>query len=156
MAACQATRSCIHKYIFHALLAWLLVRWTKQALQIHLTWLLKDCIDELLPSITRIVNSSLQSGIFPSSYKLARVTPLIKKVGKDPEDLNNYRSISNLKFLSKVVQRVAMSQLQDYMQENGLYGKVQSAYRKNYSTEVHSCLSTMMFFVLLTVIRRFY
>ena len=99
------------------------------------TWLLKECLEELLPAITRIVNSSLLSGKFPSSYKLARVTPLIKKVGKDPEDLNNYRPISNLKFLSKVVERVAMSQLQEYMQENGLYGKAQSAYRKNHSTE---------------------
>ena len=99
------------------------------------TWLLKACLEELLPSITRIVNSSLQSGTFPSSYKVARVTPLIKKVGKDPEDFNNYRPISNLKFLSKVVERAAMSQLQDYMQENDLYGKVQSAYRKNYSTK---------------------
>ena len=99
------------------------------------TWLLKACLEELLPSITRIVNSSLQSGTFPSSYKVARVTPLIKKVGKDPEDFNNYRPISNLKFLSKVVERAAMSQLQDYMHENELYGKVQSAYRKNYSTE---------------------
>ena len=99
------------------------------------TWLLKEYLQELLPSITMIVNSSLHSGTFPSSYKVARLTPLIKKVGKDPGDLNNYRPISNLKFISKVVERAAMSQLQDFMQENELYGKGQSAYRKCYSTE---------------------
>lgn len=63
------------------------------------------------------------------------MTPLIKKIGKDPEDLNNFRPISNLKFLSKVVERVAMVQLQDYMHDNDLYERVQSAYRKSHSTE---------------------
>ena len=52
------------------------------------TRLLKDCLDVLLPSITRIVNLSLLSGEFPSSYKISLVTPLIKKLGprsKHPE-----------------------------------------------------------------------
>ena len=99
------------------------------------TELLKACVDELLPSITRIVNQSLLSGIFPSSYKMAQVTPLIKKPNADAEDLCNFRPISNLKFISKVVERAAASQLQDYMTENDLYGKMQSAYRKSHSTE---------------------
>ena len=87
------------------------------------TELLKACVDELLPSITRIVNQSLLSGIFPSSYKMAQVTPLIKKPNADAEDLCNFRPISNLKFISKVVERAAASQLQDYMMEEWLVWK---------------------------------
>ena len=99
------------------------------------TWLLKACISELLPSITRIVNLSLQCGIFPSSYKIARITPLIKKPSHDAENLSNYRPISNLTFISKVIERAGAAQLQDYLCSNGLYGNVQSAYRKDHSTE---------------------
>ncbi|XP_072022742.1 uncharacterized protein [Amphiura filiformis] len=71
------------------------------------TWLLKDCLDGLLPLITRIVNYSLLSGTFPSSYRTSLVTPLIKKSGLDENTLNNYRPISNLKFVSKVVEKAA-------------------------------------------------
>ena len=99
------------------------------------TWLLKECLPELLPSITRIVNGSLLSGIFPTSYKFSNVTPLIKKPGLDADTLSNYRPISNLKFVSKVVERAASAQLQEYMFDNGLYGSRQSAYRKHFSTE---------------------
>ena len=61
--------------------------------------LLKGCVDELLPSITR----SLLSGIFPSLYKMAQVSPLIKKLNADAEDLSNFRPISNYLFIPKVV-----------------------------------------------------
>ena len=99
------------------------------------TWLLKECLGELLPSITRIVNLSFLSGIFPTSYKISHVTTLIKKANLDADCLSNYRPIANLKFVSKVVERVASSQLQKYLEENDLYGKKQSAYRKCFSTE---------------------
>ena len=99
------------------------------------TWLLKECLGELLPSITRIVNLSFLSGIFPTSYMILHVTPLIKKANLDADCLSNYRPIANLKFVSKVVERVASSQLQKYLEENDLYGKKQSAYRKCFSTE---------------------
>ncbi len=89
----------------------------------------------MLPIIAHVVNRSLIAGIFPSSYKIAHVTPLIKKPGADCENLSNYRPISNLKFVSKVVERVAASQLQQYLMDNNLYGKLQSAYRKHHSTE---------------------
>lgn len=81
------------------------------------------------------MNGSLLTGIFPTSYKVSSITPLIKKPGIDANSLNNYRPISNLKFISKVVERAASAQLQDYMFENELYGRRQSAYRKHFSTE---------------------
>ena len=49
--------------------------------------------------------------------------------------MNNYRPISNLKFVSKVVERAALAQLQEYMLTNQLGGCRQSAYRKHFSTE---------------------
>lgn len=97
--------------------------------------LLKNCLDVILPCITRVVNMSLTTGIMPSDLKVARVVPLLKKPGIDPEDLKNYRPISNLKFLLKTIERVVLLQLNAYLQENGLFAPMQSAYRRHHSTE---------------------
>ena len=99
------------------------------------TDLLKKCLDLLLPHFTRVINSSLLSGVMPQSLKIAQVTPLVKKANADRNELKNYRPISNLKFLSKTVERVATAQLTQYLVENDLYAKNQSAYRKFHSTE---------------------
>ena len=51
------------------------------------TFLVKECIDILLPSITRLVNGSLAEGVVPDEFKKAIVTPLIKKSSLPPNDL---------------------------------------------------------------------
>ena len=100
------------------------------------TWLLKsELLEELLPFITRLINASLSEGNFPSSFKSARVVPLIKKPNADKENLKNYRPISNLSFISKVTERVVAAQLQTYLEENSLYASKQSACRRCHSTE---------------------
>ena len=58
------------------------------------TFLLRDCLDILLPSITKLVNYSLSDGSFPSAFKRAVVTPLIKKASLPKNDLKNYRPVS--------------------------------------------------------------
>ena len=63
------------------------------------TWLVKKCVNELAPVLTRIINLSLMNGCFPGSFKHAQVDPLIQKSGLDPEVLTNYRPIAKLKFL---------------------------------------------------------
>ena len=63
----------------------------------------------LVPIITHLVNSALCSGIFPSQLKSAIVVPLLKKRGLDVEVLKNYRPVSNLPFLSKVIDGVVAS-----------------------------------------------
>ena len=68
------------------------------------TLLLLECLDSLLPCITAVFNSSLVSGVFPSVYKSALVKPLLKKMSLDPDDLKNYRPVSNLYFVSKVLE----------------------------------------------------
>ena len=60
------------------------------------TWILKEHIDVLLPTITKIVNMSLATSTFPSQFKSAIVKPLLKKSSLDPENLKNYRPVSNL------------------------------------------------------------
>ncbi|PIK33915.1 putative RNA-directed DNA polymerase from mobile element jockey-like [Apostichopus japonicus] len=91
------------------------------------TDLLKECIKAVLPCITRIVNQSLTSGKIPSSLKTSRVTPLLKKTNLCKNDLNNYRPISNLKFLLKTIERVGFSQINEYLQRNNLMAEKQSA-----------------------------
>ncbi|XP_072033365.1 uncharacterized protein [Amphiura filiformis] len=95
----------------------------------------KECIDEMLPGMTAIVNQSLLSGSFPSSLKHAIVTPLLKKPKLDADELANYRPISNLTYLGKLIERVAISQLQSYLHDNDLNASKQSAYRAHHSTE---------------------
>ena len=99
------------------------------------TSLLKKALHVLVPSITALVNSSLASGIFPSNFKHGLVTPVIKKKDLDPECLKNYRPITNLSFLSKTTERLVSNQLHHYLQVNGLYASMQSAYRPHHSTE---------------------
>ena len=97
--------------------------------------LFKNVISDLLPSITQITNMSLQSGIFPPDLKKALVTPLLKKASLDPEIKKNYRPISNLAFLGKVIERAAIKQYVDYLTVNELFARSQSAYRQYHSTE---------------------
>ena len=89
----------------------------------------------LVPVITNIVKQSLTAGHFPSQLKSAIVKPLLKKSTLDPEIFKNYRPVSNLSFISKVIEKVIANQLLKHMEENGLLEKMQSAYRSGHSTE---------------------
>ena len=99
------------------------------------TWLLKQCGDELAPTMTDIINLSLRSGVAPDSFKLAHVRPLLKKPGLDTEDMKKYRPVSNLSFLSKLVERVVASRLVEHMAEFDLHGTHQFRYRSHHSCE---------------------
>ena len=99
------------------------------------TWLMKDHLESLLPSITNIINLSFTTGTFPDSMKSAIVTPLLKKTGLDPNNLKNFRPISNLSFVSKLLEKVVASRLVQHMNTHGLGEPMQSAYRSHHSTE---------------------
>ena len=99
------------------------------------TFLVKDCLDILLPSITKLVNCSLSEGAVPDGFKSAVVTPLIKKSSLSKDDLKNYRPVSGLSFISKLVERVVASQLSRHVSLHGLENENQSAYRRGHSTE---------------------
>ena len=78
---------------------------------------------------------SLSSGTFPTALKHARIIPLLKKSTLDANSFSSYRPISNLPFLGKVIERIAVSQLQDYLSDNQLHSPMQSAYRQFHSVE---------------------
>ena len=99
------------------------------------TWFLKSTIDSFLPIITHIVNTSISTGIFPDSLKHAIVTPILKKPSADINELANYRPVSNLPFLSKVIEKVIVSRITAHMDDHNLWESHQSAYRSGYSTE---------------------
>ena len=99
------------------------------------SFLLKRCVDELSPILLHVVNQSLCQGKFPSSLKSAVVKPTIKKNHLDADCLKNYRPVSNLSVVSKLLERVALTQLNKYLVENDLHCSMQSGYRPNHSCE---------------------
>ena len=97
--------------------------------------MLKKFLPELLPFITDLCNASLQQGCLPLSQRHAIIRPRIKKAGLDTSDAQNYRPVSNLTFMSKIVERLVSRQLVDFLERTLLLPSLQSAYRKNHSTE---------------------
>ncbi len=63
------------------------------------------------------INSSLSLGHVPKAFKLAVIKPLIKKPQLDPSEQPNYRSISNLPFMSKILEKVVSAQLCSFLQK---------------------------------------
>ena len=110
--------------------------------------LLYENPDILLPTITNI-NTSLTTGTVPHDLKTAIVKPLLKKPSLNKNLLKNYRPISNLPFVSKILEKVVLHKLLSHLQENNLGNPFQSAYRAGYSTEtvllciVNDILSTL-------------
>ena len=90
---------------------------------------------ELLPFLSHLFNTSLVSGHFPSAFKTARVTPLLKKPSLDPSDLKNYRPVSLLPFLAKTLERAIFNQLSSYLNSNNLLDPYQSGFKVGHSTE---------------------
>ena len=98
------------------------------------TKLLKQHVDIILPAITKMINSSLASGVFPHPWKQAIVTPLLKKPGLDLT-FKNFRPVSNLPYVSKLTEQTVACQATQHMEENAPLPECQSAYRKYHSTE---------------------
>ena len=98
------------------------------------TFLFLEYLDLITP-ITSIINASLEQGKCPNYFKQAHVTPILKKSSLDKEVFKNYRPVSNLNFISKILERVVAAQLQTHLDEAGLMTALQSAYRKHHSTE---------------------
>ncbi|KAL8610879.1 hypothetical protein ACOMHN_056734 [Nucella lapillus] len=99
------------------------------------TPLLYECLDTVLPYLTKMINDSLLTGVFPDAHKTAIVTPLLKKPTLDVNDLKNFRPVSNLSFVSKVIEKIVLSQLSTHLSSNQLFNPYQSAYRHGHSTE---------------------
>ena len=95
--------------------------------------LLKDGAECLTDPILHIINFSLLSEAVPSGFKDARVSPLFKKGSRlDP---SNYRPVSILNVLSKILERAAHKQLVEYLEKNKLFSGSQSGFRSGFSTD---------------------
>ena len=98
--------------------------------------LLKEAAPVITTSLTYIINLSIRSGIFPDDWKIARVSPVFKEdVKSDP---NNYRPISVLPIVSKLIERIVFNQLYSFLVENDLLADSQHGFRPKHSTLLNS------------------
>ena len=98
------------------------------------TKLLKEILPLINSTLLNTIHPSLSSGYVPRSFKTAVIKPLLQKPTLDPEVLANYRLISNLPFLSKILENVVAIQLREFLQESNIYEDFQSGFRANHST----------------------
>ncbi len=99
------------------------------------TWLIKECLNELLPLLTSLFNVSFAIGEFPQDLKNAIIIPHLKHGKVDVDDLKNYRPVSNLQFISKILEKLIMHRLDEHLNTQNLHDPMQSAYKSNFSTE---------------------
>ena len=87
------------------------------------SFVFKKCSEILVPFLTRMVNHCLTNGIVPDALKIARITPILKKSGADCEQLKNFHPVSNLKFITKLIEVCRCS--------NQLVSERQFSFRRN-------------------------
>ena len=95
---------------------------------------LKEVLGTILLSLAHIINKSLDQGTFYTDWKEALVKSLVKKMSLGTT-VTNYRPVSNLQFISKIVLRVTLDQFTQHYNSNSFLPDYQSAYRKYYSCE---------------------
>ena len=91
--------------------------------------------DSVSSHVLHIINTSLQTGVFPDAFKTAVVKPLLKKPNLDNNVLSNYRPISNLPFISKILEKIVSVQINSFLEENNILEEFQSGFRRYHSTE---------------------
>ena len=96
------------------------------------THIFKQLLPSVIPTVFKIVNLSLSKGEFCHIWKVAVVRPLLKKEGLDPIKLN-YKCVSNLTFMSKLIEKCMLHQLKNHCDTYNLLPDYQSAYCENYS-----------------------
>jgi len=99
------------------------------------TTLLKKLMPVLFTPINNIINKSITEKNMPAQLKQAIVKPLLKKASLDKENLKNYRPVSNLPFISKIIEKVAVKQVEKHLSKYSLHEPLQSAYKLNHSVE---------------------
>lgn len=96
---------------------------------------IKQVFDTVGSDVLYIINNSLLTGAFPACFKLATVTPILKKPSLNSAVYANYRPISNLSFLSKILEKTVFIQLQHYLHINSISDIFQSGFKPLHSTE---------------------
>ena len=113
---------------------------------------LKDGAEVLALPLCNLVNLSIKQSLFPDQCKIAKLKPLFKKGSKS--DPTNYRPISLLPAVSKIIEKTIQIQTQENLDKNDLLYKYQSGFRANFSTD--SCLAQLTDFMLRRVDKGFH
>ncbi|XP_013859206.1 RNA-directed DNA polymerase from mobile element jockey [Austrofundulus limnaeus] len=93
--------------------------------------LFKEVLPSTGPAILNIINSSITTSVVPDAFKHAVVTPLLKKPGLDPSVCSNYRPISKLPFLSKILEKIVYTQLNQFLNKNNVFEIFQSGIKSS-------------------------
>ena len=104
---------------------------------------IKESSSIIAGPLCHIINLSIIQGVVPDDLKSARVVPLYKK--NDKTEVSNYRPVSILSIVSKVLERVMYDQLEQYLSENSILYELQSGFRHGFSTD--SCLIHLTDFI---------
>ena len=100
-----------------------------------LSHVIKRQADTLAPFIALVFNKSMTNGVFPDAFKNTTITPLRKKIGLDINDLKNFRPVSNLSFLLKILKKVVHGRMVAHLEATDARPRTQSAYRRHHSTD---------------------
>ena len=104
------------------------------------SYFLKLALPFIENSLAFMFNTSIQTSMFPDSWKIARVTPIYKN--GDRADKSNYRPISVLPVISRLFEKLITNQVYQHMEDNGLFSSGQSAYLRLHSTVTHLLKNT--------------
>ena len=104
----------------------------------HLSnYVLKEIKFEIAIPLTFIINKSLQSSEVPKVMKKAKVVPIYKSGPKD--DITNFRPVSLLPVISKLLEKLVKAQVSDYLEENDIWCQNQFGFRKKHNV-IHPIL----------------
>ena len=92
-------------------------------------------VEKLSWHINNIINISKETSTFPQNVNKAHVRPLLKKTSLPKNELKNYRHVSNLSFISKILEKIVANRLQAHIKNNHLSNPLQLAHRKDHSTK---------------------
>lgn len=96
--------------------------------------ILKHSYEHIIDPLIYVFNKSLNQGKFPNQLKLARVTPIYKS--GDPTLMSNYRPVSVLPVLSKILEKIMLKRLNSFFEAQNLFYKLQFGFRSKHSTSL--------------------
>lgn len=95
---------------------------------------LRESCPSILNIILDLINGSFQSFVFPDQLKLSRILPIYKKKGMQ-SDVENYRPVSLVNVITKIIERAVSRRLLDFFSINGVMTSCQHGFRSEHSTE---------------------
>ena len=95
---------------------------------------IKYCVDEIVFPLSVICNLSMHTGVFPDKLKQAQIIPIFKSNNR--KSINNYRPISILPSISKILEKIVTKQLYEFVENQNIISSSQYGFRSGRSTEI--------------------